>query len=120
MVRGDASGGVHGNAERRTSLVPSSPSGAKNVKDVTINISLNPELAEFARSDSEANAFDSMSEYMRDLIRHRRQQRIKQDLALLEKAMEGAHAGDPSENEMAEIVKTQRRIRAQLNRARHS
>jgi len=34
------------------------------VKAVSINISLNPELAEFARSDSEANAFDSMSEYM--------------------------------------------------------
>src|SRR6266446_6280058 len=59
------------------------------MKAVTINISLNPELAEFARSDSEANAFDSMSEYMRDLIRHRRQQRVREDVALLEKAMEG-------------------------------
>ena len=39
------------------------------MKAVTINISLNPELADFARSDSAAHAFDSMSEYMRDLIR---------------------------------------------------
>jgi Arc/MetJ-type ribon-helix-helix transcriptional regulator len=46
------------------------------MKAVTINISLNPELAEFARSDSEARAFDSMSEYMRDLIRNRRQEQI--------------------------------------------
>jgi len=90
------------------------------MKAVSINISLNPELAEFARSDTEANAFDSMSEYMRYLIRHRRQQRIKQDLALLEKAMEGAPAGDPSDKEMAEIVRIQRRIRTQLNRARRS
>jgi Arc/MetJ-type ribon-helix-helix transcriptional regulator len=42
------------------------------MKAVTINISLNPELAEFARADSAARAFDSMSEYMRDLIRKRR------------------------------------------------
>jgi len=60
---------------------------------------------------SEANAFDSMSECMRHLIRHRRQQQIKQDLALLEKSMEGAPCGDPSDKEMAEIIKTQRRIR---------
>jgi len=87
---------------------------------VSINISLNPELAEFARMDSQANAFDSMSEYMRDLIRHRRKQRIKEDVALLEKAIEGAPTGDPTDKEMAEIVKAQRRIRAQLNRARRS
>jgi hypothetical protein len=30
------------------------------MKAVTINISLNPELAEFARADAEARAFDSM------------------------------------------------------------
>jgi len=90
------------------------------VKAVSINISLNPELAEFARMDSQANAFDSMSEYMRDLIRHRRKQRIKEDVALLEKAIEGAPTGDPTDKEMAEIVKAQRRIRAQLNRARRS
>jgi Arc/MetJ-type ribon-helix-helix transcriptional regulator len=90
------------------------------MKAVTINISLNPELAEFARADSEASAFDSMSEYMRDLIRHRRQEQINQDLALLEKAMAGAPLGDPSDKEMAEIVKSQRRIRAELNRARRA
>jgi Arc/MetJ-type ribon-helix-helix transcriptional regulator len=88
------------------------------MKAVSINISLNPELAEFARADSEASAFDSMSEYMRDLIRHRRQECINQDVALLEKAMADSPLGDPSENEMAEIVKSQRRIRAELNRAR--
>ena len=84
---------------------------------MTINISLNPELAEFARSDSEAHAFDSMSEYMRDLIRSRRQEQIKRDVAYLEKAITGAPAGDPSDEEMAAIVKTQHRIRAERKRA---
>ena len=91
------------------------------MKAVTINISLNPELAEFARSDSESHAFDSMSEYMRDLIRSRRQEQIKQDVAFLEKAIKGAPLGDPSDAEMAAIVKTQYRLRAQRkSRARRS
>ncbi len=90
------------------------------MKAVTINISLNPELAEFARSDAQAHAFDSMSEYMRDLIRKRRQAQIKRDVAFLEKAIEGAPEGDPSDEEMAEIVKTQHRLRAERRRARRS
>ena len=73
------------------------------MKAVTINISLNPDLAEFAREDSRAGAFDSMSEYMRDLIRKRRQEIINADVAFLEKAIEGAPLGDPSDKEMAEI-----------------
>ena len=91
-----------------------------DMKAVTINISLNPELAEFARSDSDAHAFDSMSEYMRDLIRSRRQEQIKQDVAFLEKAIEGAPIGDPSDEEMAGIVKAQHRLRAERKRARRS
>ncbi len=82
---------------------------------MTINISLNPELAEFARADSEARAFDSMSEYMRDLIRNRRQEQIEADAALLEKAIEGAPLGDPSDAEMAEIYA---RIKAHRKRKR--
>jgi putative addiction module CopG family antidote len=75
----------------------------RSVKAVTINISLNPELAEFARSDAAAAAFDSMSEYMRELIRRRREQRIAEDVAMLQKAMAGAPSGDPSEAKMREI-----------------
>jgi Arc/MetJ-type ribon-helix-helix transcriptional regulator len=86
------------------------------MKAVTINISLNPELAEFARSDSKARAFGSMSEYMRDLIRKRRQEKIESDVAFLEKAIEGAPPGDPSDEEMAEIVKTQHRLREERKR----
>lgn len=74
-----------------------------SMKAVTINISLNPELADFARSDSAAGAYDSMSEYMRELIRRRREAKIAEDVALLEKAITGAPAGDPSEAELREI-----------------
>ena len=84
------------------------------MKAVTINISLNPELAEFARSDSETQAFDSMSEYMRDLIRHRRQTRIEQDVAFLEKAIKGAPAGNPSDADYKQIyaaIKAERKKR---------
>ena len=73
------------------------------MKAVTINISLNPELAEFARADSAAGAFDSMSEYMRELIRRRREARIAEDVAMLEKAIAGAPVGDPSEAQMRHI-----------------
>ena len=90
------------------------------MKAVSINISLSRELADFAHSDSEAHAFDSMSEYMRDLIRRRRQERINEDVAHLEKAMADAPTGDPSEEEMAEIIKAQRRIRVGLKRARRA
>jgi Arc/MetJ-type ribon-helix-helix transcriptional regulator len=81
------------------------------VKAVTINISLNPELADFARADSEARAFDSMSEYMRDLIRKRRQEQIDADVGVLEKALEGAPMGDPSEKEMQSIYASIKRRR---------
>ncbi|HTV43374.1 MAG TPA: hypothetical protein VMF08_22620 [Candidatus Sulfotelmatobacter sp.] len=73
------------------------------MKAVSINISLSPELADFARQDCHARAFDSMSEYMRDLIRRRRQEEIEADVAFLEKSGEGAPPGDPSDKEMKEI-----------------
>ena len=73
------------------------------MKAVTINISLNPELADFARADAQSAAFDSMSEYMRDLIRRRREERIAEDVAMLEKAIAGAPSGDPTDEEMREI-----------------
>ena len=82
------------------------------MKAVTIKILLNPELAEFARSDSEAHAFDSMSEYMSDLIRKRWKDQINQDVVYLESNIARALAGDPSATEMAEIVKAKHRIRA--------
>lgn len=83
------------------------------MKAVTINISLNPDLAEFARADSEAGAFDSMSEYMRELIRRRREARIVEDVATLEKAIAGAPVGDPSEAELRQIYAVAKKGRKQ-------
>ena len=88
------------------------------MKAVSINISLNPELAEFARADSQARAFDSMSEYMRDLIRKRRQETIEADVAFLEKATEGAPLGDPTDEEMAEIYASIKGRRKKVNEGR--
>ena len=88
------------------------------MKAVTINISLNPELADFARLDSEAHAFGSMSEYMRDLIRNRRQEQIKQDVAFLEKAIKGAPIGDPTDEEMAGIYASIKARRKKKNESR--
>jgi Arc/MetJ-type ribon-helix-helix transcriptional regulator len=85
------------------------------MKSLTINISLNPELAEFARADSKTCAFDSMSEYMRELIRKRRQEQIGSDVAFLEKAIKKAPAGDPSDEEMAEIYAGIRKRRNKKN-----
>ena len=81
------------------------------MKSVTINISLNAELAEFARGDSEARAFDSMSEYMRELIRKRRQEQIEADVDFLESSIKTAPAGDPSDQEMTKIYTSVRKRR---------
>jgi Arc/MetJ-type ribon-helix-helix transcriptional regulator len=88
------------------------------MKAVTINVSLNPDLAEFAKADSEAEAFDSVNDYVREMIRRRRRQKIAADVRLLETAMTGAPGGDPSDEEMAEIVKTQKAVRKALRHAR--
>jgi Arc/MetJ-type ribon-helix-helix transcriptional regulator len=81
------------------------------MKAVSFKISLSPELAEFARHDSEARAFDSMSDYMRDLIRKRRQEQIQNDVEFLEKAIAHAPPGDPSHDKMAEIYEGVRKRR---------
>jgi len=82
------------------------------MKAVTINLSLNPDLADFARSESEAGAFDSMGEYRHELIRRRRDGKIAEDVARLQKAMTGAPAGDPSEADLRRIYTVAKKGRA--------
>ena len=81
------------------------------MKAVSINVSLNSDLADFARGDAEAGAFDSVSEYVRELIRRRREARIAEDVALLDKAITNAPAGDPSDTEMRRIYTVARAAR---------
>lgn len=76
------------------------------MKAVDIHVSLNPELAEFARNDSRSGAFDSVGDYVRDLIRRRREEQIAADVALLQSAIQDAPAGDPTESEFREIYRS--------------
>jgi Arc/MetJ-type ribon-helix-helix transcriptional regulator len=82
------------------------------MKLVTIKISLSSDLAEFAQNDLEKRSFDSMSEYIGDLIRKRRKEAIDTDVEFLEKAMKEALSGDPTDGEMEEIYTS---IKAQRN-----
>ncbi|HZV35063.1 MAG TPA: hypothetical protein VFB72_10865 [Verrucomicrobiae bacterium] len=52
--------------------------------------------------------------------RRRRKERIAEEVDHLEKAMQHAPLGDPSDEEMASIIKVQRRIRAGIKRVRQS
>ena len=70
---------------------------------LTINISLTPELADFARADSAAGAFDRMSEYMRELLREWREAKIAADVVMREKAITGAPAGDRRKAELRQL-----------------
>ena len=74
----------------------------------TANIALNDELDAFARSDMAAGGFGNFSEYVRDLLRHRRQQRIVEDLAVIREAMKDAPVGEPPAEVMGELTRLRR------------
>lgn len=61
----------------------------------TANIALTDDLEAFARADMSAGGFGNFSEYVRDLLRHRREQRIAEDLATIHHAMKDAPIGEP-------------------------
>ncbi|MGE3312933.1 MAG: type II toxin-antitoxin system ParD family antitoxin [Limisphaerales bacterium] len=82
----------------------------------TMNISLTPEQAEYVRR-TVARDFGNASEFFRDLLRERMKREIEADVALLRSTTPGAPAG-PSEEEIAGIVETQRKVRRQLADAR--
>ena len=65
------------------------------MKTQTLNVTLPGELAEFARQDMHLGAYGTMSEYVRDLLRKRRQERIDKDVKFLEEAIKGAPTEDP-------------------------
>lgn len=77
----------------------------------TANIAITDELAAFARSDMMARGFGNFSEYVRDLLRHRRQQRIEEDLAFISKAMKGAPVSEPPAEMMRDLSRLRRSTR---------
>ena len=51
------------------------------------------------------------SEYVRDLLRHRRQQRIEEDLAVIREAMKDAPVSEPPAEMMRELSRLRRSAR---------
>jgi Arc/MetJ-type ribon-helix-helix transcriptional regulator len=77
----------------------------------TATISLNEELQRFARADMAAGGFSSLNEYVRDLIRRRREQRVKEELDLLDRAMAKAPRGEPPARFLDAVAAAQREHR---------
>ncbi len=77
----------------------------------TANIALTDELDAFARIDMATGGFGNFSEYVRDLLRHRRQQRIEEDLADIREAMKEAPVGEPPPAMMRELSRLRRSSR---------
>jgi antitoxin ParD1/3/4 len=83
------------------------------MKTETVNLSLPRELAEFARQDMTLGAYSTISEYVRELIRQRRQARIEADVKFLEEAISGASQSEPPQEFFDEVSAIQRRIRSE-------
>jgi Arc/MetJ-type ribon-helix-helix transcriptional regulator len=81
------------------------------MKTETVSVSLPAELAEFARQDMNLGDYGTLNEYMRDLLRKRREQRIEQDVRFLEKTMHGAPSEDPGEAFYSRVTALQREVR---------
>ena len=83
------------------------------MKTETLQMSMPKELAEFMRQDMAESDFANVNEYVRALIRQRRQARIEEEVRFLEQAMSGAPSGEPPPEFYARIKELQRDIRQQ-------
>ena len=81
------------------------------MKTETVSLSLPTELAEFARQDMNLGAYTSWNEYLRDLLRKRREERIRRDLGDLQEAIKGAPAEDPGQGFYDRAAALQKEIR---------
>ena len=82
------------------------------MKSESVNVSPPVELAEFARQDMSLGAYGTLNEYVRDLLRKRRQERIQQDVRLLAEAIQDAPAEDPGEAFYGRVATLQKAIRS--------
>ena len=82
-----------------------------HMKTETLQMSVPKELAEFMRQDMTEGHFANVNEYVRALIRQRRQARIEEETRFLEQAITGAPAGEPPSEFYARIKELQREIR---------
>ena len=67
------------------------------MKTETVNLSLPAELVEFARQEMNLGSYGGWSEYVRDLLRRRREERIERDVQFLSTAIKIAPAEDPGQ-----------------------
>lgn len=82
----------------------------------TMNISLPKLMSEFVRQNVERD-YGNASEYFRDLVREKMRKEIEADVKFLEDSIKGAPPG-PSEAEIEEILKLQKKVRKELNARR--
>ena len=81
------------------------------MKTESVNLSLPKELAEFVRQEMSIGAHGTMNEYVRELIRQRRQARIQADVKFLEEASAGAPDTEPPQKFFADVAAAQKRLR---------
>ena len=74
-------------------------------------MSVPAELAEFVRQDIAEGHFASLKEYLRALIRQRRQSRIDEEVRFLEQAMKGAPTADAPPEFYLRVKNLQSQIR---------
>lgn len=85
----------------------------QRMKTTTHNVTLPEELDKFVQTEVQAGAYASFSEYVRELLRQRRQAQIEADVKLLGEAIRTA----PEEEEpVEELVAATRKAREQMRR----
>lgn len=86
------------------------------MKTETVNVSLPKDLAEFIKQDMSVGAYETVNEYLRELIRQRRQARIQADVKVLEETLKGAPTTEPPQQFFDTVSRIQKRLRAQRRR----
>ena len=81
------------------------------MKTETLQMSVPVDLAEFMREDMAERQFANVNEYVRALLRQRRQARIEEEARFLEQAMTGVPVGEPPPEFYTRIKALQRDIR---------
>ncbi len=78
------------------------------MKTVTKSISLNKDLAEFAKRQAEQGCYGNVSAYFADLLRKARQAEIDADMKLLTEGVKNAEP-EPADEEIVALTKSVRR-----------
>ena len=86
------------------------------MKTESVSVSLPVELAEFARQDMRLGVYSTLNEYVRELVRKRRRERIQEDVKFLEEAGMGAPTEDPGDAFYERVAVLQKGLRRKKKR----